>query len=227
MEQVTLEVKTREERGKRAARAFRRDGLVPGVVYGKGRDTTVIAVAERDLEQTVGHGMNVLIDLRIDGKKQKSSAPAMIKELQRHPLTDKALSVDLHWVSLTERIEVSVPLVFEGEPPGVEEGGVAEYQLRELVVLSLPTEIPERITVDVSHLSIGDTIHVGDLSLPESVELRTSLGEPIVSVAVPKVEEEVVPEEAEEVPEEEVPEGEEAPEAAAPEEPGETPAEAS
>jgi large subunit ribosomal protein L25 len=198
MEQVTLDVRTREERGTSAARSFRREGLVPGVVYGKGYDTEAIVVARRELEQTLTHGQNVLIDLRVDGRAHEAGALAMVKELQRHPLTDQPLSVDFYWVSLTEAIEVEVPLEFVGVPAGLEEGGVTEVHLRDLLVSALPTQIPESIQVDISGMTIGDARHVSDIILPPGVQLRTPGDEALVSIGAPAVEE-VVPVAAEEV----------------------------
>ncbi|MFQ6133047.1 MAG: 50S ribosomal protein L25 [Armatimonadota bacterium] len=219
MEQIALEAQSRTETGTSHVRRLRREGQVPGVAYGRGRNPLIISLGEQDLAGALKHGANVLIDLRIDGKQDKEKALAMIKEVQRDPLTDRPLNVDLQWISLTDKISVAVPVRLEGHAVGVEEGGVVEQVLREVQVRSLPTEIPEELVLNVAALQIGDSLHVSDLAVPEGAELETSPEETVVVVTVPKVVEEPELEE-----EEVLAEGEEAP-AEGEEEPAEAPAE--
>jgi large subunit ribosomal protein L25 len=198
MEQVTLAADTREHAGKGAARKLRAAGKIPGVAYGRGIDPVRLAIDERELQSVAKLGANVLIDLKIDRRKGKSDTLAIVKELQRDPTTDRLLSVDLQWISLTERIRVSVPIELEGTPRGVEAGGVMEQSLWELQVSVLPTAIPSAIAVPAADLDIGHTLHVRDVSVPEGVQVLTPGDEPVVTVTAPRAEEEVV-EEKEEV----------------------------
>ena len=211
MEQVTFLVQKRDQVGKGAARKLRAAGQIPGVAYGRGVDPVPIAVDERQLLALEKHGANVLIDLKVDDAPSGASRLAILKELQRDPITLRPLSVDFQWISLTQRITVAVPIVLEGEPRGAESGGVLEHSIRELQVHVLPTEIPSSIPVSVAELDIGQSIHVRELDVPEGVEVLTPADEPVVTVSAPRAVEVV-----EEAPEEEVPEAEEeaAPEAA-------------
>lgn len=237
MEQVVMEAQRREETGKGPARRLRVQGLVPGVAYGRGQDNVVIAVPTDELESALSteRGANVLIDLKIEGVATPEGTAAIVKAVQRHPISRKPLSVDLQWVSLTEKVTVQVPVVVEGQAPGVEEGGVVDQIVHEVDVACLPTAIPDRLVIDITGLEINDTLHAGDLQVPEGVELLLEPAETVVSIAPPiseeeletrpaeelleglvevPVEEELVLEEGEEVPAEEVP-GEEVAEAPA------------
>ena len=234
MEQVAMVAELREETGKGPARRLRVQGLVPGVAYGLDQETVTISVPRGELETALRteRGANVLIDLKIEGVKTGKGTAAIIKEVQRHPVTRQPLSVDLQWISLTETITVQVPVVVQGESPGVEEGGVVDQILHEIEIACLPTAIPDHLVADITGLNINDTIHVESLEVPEGVELLVDGAEAVISISppikeedlevrvaeellegleeVPAEEEELVLEEGEEVPAEEVP-GEEAP----------------
>jgi large subunit ribosomal protein L25 len=222
-----LTVAQREVFGTRATRRLRREGLVPGVVYGHGGDARPFQVPARDLRTALGTGQN-LFDLELDGSK---AVPVVIKEQQHHPVRGDVLHLDCLEVRLDEEIQAEVPIELEGadEAPGVREGGVLEHVTREVTVEALPTEIPERITVDVSEMEISDTINLASVTVPSGVKLMAEELEEITiaTLSPPRIEEEPEPEleeEAELVGEgEEVPEGEEAPEGAEGE--GEAPSE--
>src|SRR3954468_2771214 len=224
---TTLKVSPRETFGSRATRRLRRDGLVPGIVYGQGGEARPFQVPSRELRTALGSGQN-LFDLELDGSK---AVPVVIKEQQHHPVRGDVLHVDCLEVRLDEEIQSEVPIELEGadQAPGVREGGVLEHVTREVTVEALPTEIPERITVDVSEMDINDTINLASVSVPSGVKLMAEELEEITiaTLSPPRVEEEPEPEveeEAELVGEgEEVPEGEEAPEGAEGE--GEAPSE--
>jgi large subunit ribosomal protein L25 len=217
MEQVTLTAEKREQTGKGAARKLRAAGKIPGVAYGRGVDPVSVCIDERDLLAVAKRGANVLIDLQIDGGSGASDALAILKEVQRDPVTDRPLGVDLQWISLTERITVSVRIVIEGHAPGVDAGGIMDQSLWDVQVSVLPTDIPSSIAVPVGHLEIGQTIHVRELVVPEGVEVITAPDEPVVTITLPVVEE--VPEEEEEIPVEEEEAAEEGAEAKEAEEP--------
>ncbi len=213
MEQVKLEAQHREPGRKSAARALRRQGLVPGVVYGRGHDPVHLSVDARTLLHTLRQhrGASVLFDLTVGGESPGNVA-AIIKELQADPISDELLSVDFQWVSLTEEITVTVPVHLEGLAEGVQAGGVLDQSLYEVEVSCLPTNMPEELVLHVEALGIGDSLHVSDLVPPEGTTILTSPDEITVTVRPPtlvvepepEVEEEAEPVEGEEV------EGEEA-----------------
>jgi large subunit ribosomal protein L25 len=212
-----LTVSPREVFGSRATRRLRREGMVPGVVYGHGGDARPFQVPARELRHILSEGQT-LLDLELDGSK---AVPVVIKEQQHHPVRGDVLHVDCLEVRLDEEIQAEVPIELEGgdQAPGVREGGVLEHVTREITVEALPTEIPERIIVDVSEMEINDTINLDSVRIPSGVKLMAEEPEEITiaTLSPPRVEEEPEPEveeEAELVGEgEEVPEGEEAPEA--------------
>jgi large subunit ribosomal protein L25 len=205
----TLEVEERSERGTRATKRLRRQGLVPGVVYGGGAgDCLSFKVDARVLRQALVDG-SALIDLALGGKK----LPVIVKEQQRHPVKDHIIHIDLLQVRLDEKIQTTVALHVEGveEAPGVKEGGVLDQVTHQLNIEALPTAIPEQIVVDVSGMEIAATMHLSEVTVPEGVTLLDDLEETIVAtVVVPtEVEEpETVEEEPALVGDEEAAEGE-------------------
>ena len=213
-DRATLNVAKRETFGSRATRRLRREGLVPGVVYGKGDEARPFQVPERDLRHLLLEG-HTLLDLKLDGG---AAVPVVIKEEQRHPLRGEVLHLDCLEVRLDEEIQSEVPIELEGsdQAPGVKEGGVLEHVTREVTVEALPTEIPELITVDVSEMVIGDTVSLATVTPPAGTKFMVEDPEEITiaTLSPPRVEEEPeVEEEAELVGEDGEPiEGEEAPE---------------
>ncbi len=212
-DRATLNVSERENFGSRASRRLRREGLVPGVVYGQGGEARPFQVSERELRILLGEG-HTLLDLQIDGSK---SVPVVIKEQQQHPLRGEIVHLDCLEVRLDEAIESEVAIELEGteQAPGVREGGVLEHVTREVTVEALPTEIPERLTVDVSAMEINDTLSLESVAAPSGVKFMVDdLSEiTVATLSPPRVEEEPEPgleEEAELVGEEGEPiEGEE------------------
>jgi large subunit ribosomal protein L25 len=205
----TLKVAPRDVFGSRATRRLRRDGLVPGIVYGQGGEARPFQIPARDLRTLLGEGQN-LFDLELDGEK----SPVVIKEQQNHPVRGEITHLDFLEVRLDEEIQSEVPIELEGadQAPGVREGGVLEHVTREVTVEALPTEVPERITVDVSEMVISDTINLASISIPSGVKLMAEDPEEITiaTLSPPRLEEEPEPELEEEA--ELVGEGEEAPE---------------
>jgi len=211
----TLEANPREETGKGAARSLRREGRIPGILYGHGRESLPLTVDAVDLAKLVSSISvdNTLVDLEVEGESTK----VLIREVQRHPFRNETLHVDFFEIAMDEKIHVDVPVVVEGVPTGVKDrGGVLDHMLREIEVYCLPSRIPERIVVDVSELDIGDAIHVGELEVPD-VEILTEADRSVVAVAAPTVIEEPEEEEEEELLEPELVGAEEGEEA----EPGE------
>ncbi len=219
--QVKLAVERREGTGRSAARKLKARGIVPAVVYG-GRDKAEpLQLSRRDLTIVLSHasGENILVELEIAG--EGNTRMALLQEVQHSPVAGEVLHVDFHAVSMDETIEADIPIEATGTANGVKNfGGLLEQSLRELTVECLPRDLPDRITVDVSHLNIGDSIHVRDIKLPEGVTADVQGELTVFSVLAPTVEEE--PAAATEVaagPEvitEKKPEGEAAPAVAAP-----------
>ena len=212
MDLIELKAKIRTTVGNGPARAMRRQGQIPAVLYGPETGTILLAVAVNDLEQLLKKGKSgqVVLNLVIQNG-ETSTRPAMIKELQTHPLSRNFLHVDFYEISMDRKINVNIPVVTTGKAKGVEDGGISQLIRRELEVLCLPFEIPEKIEIDISDLGIGDAIHVGDISLEGDIEFLDDAHFTVVTVLSPRVEEEVVEEEEEiEDAEEAAEEGEEA-----------------
>ena len=208
----TLPVEERPERGSRATRRLRRQGLVPGVVYG-GADgeSTPFKVDARVLRQVLVDG-SALIDLKVNGGRVR---PVIVKDQQLHPVRDQPLHIDLLEVRLDEKIQAPVAVHVEGveESPGVKEGGVLEQVTHQLHIEALPTDIPEAIVVDMSGMQIAATMHLSEVTPPPGVTFLDDPEETIIATIVVPTEIEE-PEEIEEETElvgEAVPEGEEAP----------------
>jgi large subunit ribosomal protein L25 len=199
----SLVVEERSERGTRATRRLRREGYVPGVVYG-GDDCISFKVNARVLRAAL-HDGSALIDLKIGSSTAK---PVIIKDQQRHPVRGQIVHIDLLEVRLDEKIHSTVSVELEGveDAPGVKEGGVLEQANRELNIEALPTDIPERILVDVSGMEVNAVMHLSELTPPAGVEFLDDPEETIIAtitvptaVAEPEIEEEteLVGEEAE------------------------------
>jgi large subunit ribosomal protein L25 len=217
-ERIKLQVKERERRGSADARRLRKQGLIPGVLYGKGKSSHAICVPERDLRRalTGDGGLHAILDVVLES--QKTTHASILKDYQQDPIRGHISHIDLLEVRLDQPIQASVNVVLVGEPAGVKEGGVLSQVQREINVEALPMEIPEHIDLDVSGMAIGDTLRLADLVAQDGV---TYLDDPeetvLATVTLPTREvepEEEVPE-GEELPEGELPEGEEAPEGAA------------
>lgn len=189
MKQVNLAVKMRQESGKAVAKRLRQKGWIPGIVYGRLKDPVSLEIPEKEFSKTVqgAAGANVIINLSIGGSVGKElSKTALIKEIQQHPLSRKILHVDFREISLTEAIKVNVPIVTKGEAVGVKmDGGVLDHSLWELEISCLPTQIPDKIEVDVSGLKIGGSIHVKELVPPVGVKILTDPEVAVFSVKHP------------------------------------------
>lgn len=195
MERVALKAQVRDGVGKGAARGLRRRGLVPGVVYGRGRDPRPVTVDGRALASALHThaGRNVLIDLEVAGDGTAESATVMVKEVQRDVFRHDVIHADFHAISLTETIETHVRVVLKGTARGTVEGGVMEHQLREVLVECLPTLIPEQFELDITELGIGRSLHASDLVVPAGVRLLTAPEDVIVTAVAPRVQEEAAP----------------------------------
>jgi large subunit ribosomal protein L25 len=206
-ERVKLTVTERTKLGSAESRRLRKQGLVPGVLYGRS-EPVAITIGERDLRAalTTGAGSHAVLDVAIDGGREHS---AILKDFQRDKLRGTITHVDLQEVRLDRPIHAAVTITLVGEAPGAKEGGVLSQSTTEVHVEALPLEVPQHLEADVSELHLGGSIRIGDLTLPGGVTLLDDPETVIASVTMPtRVEEpEVEAEEGAEAAEGEAPEG--------------------
>jgi large subunit ribosomal protein L25 len=196
--QVKLKAEPRSATGRSAARRLKARGIVPAVVYGGKEKSQPLQVSARDINAMLSHasGENILVELEIAG--EKATRTALLQEVQHSPVGGDVLHVDFHAISMDEKIQADVPLEPLGVPTGVKNfGGLLEQNLRVLAIECLPRDLPDKITVDVSALNIGDSIHVRDIKLPSGVTAKVQLDLTAFSVMAPVIEEEPVAAEAE------------------------------
>ncbi len=200
MGENALAVEVREGRGKGSARKLRVAKRIPAVLYGKGRDSVSIALDPTALEKLLhasSAGLNTLIDLQVEGRKDLAGKTVIVKELQREPIRGALMHADLYEVDLTKTIQVSVPIHVVGTPVGVAmSGGILDTALREIDIECLPRAIPSAIEVDVSALDVGESIHVRDIQVPEGITVLSDEDLSVVSVVLPSAEEAPVAAEA-------------------------------
>jgi large subunit ribosomal protein L25 len=193
-ERTTLTVKARERLGSRETRRLRKQGLIPGVLYGGG-EPVAICVEERELRRalTGAGGLHSILDVQIDGKGTSHSS--ILKDYQVDKVRGGVVHVDLQEVPLDQTItaSVSVHLIGGDTAPGVREGGVLSQPLREIQVEALPLEMPEHIDLDVSHMETGDTLRIADIAVPEGTTLLDDPETVVATVTAPT--REVAPEE--------------------------------
>jgi large subunit ribosomal protein L25 len=224
-ERTKLVVTQREKRGSAESRRLRKEGIVPGVLYGNG-EPVAISVADRELRRalTGASGLHSILDVEIDGKGQTHAS--ILKEYQVDPVKGGVTHVDLQEVQLDKPIQasVSVQLIGGEDAPGVREGGVLSQPLREVTVEALPLEVPEHLELDVSGMEIGGTLRISDLTAPEGATLLDDPEMVVATVTAPTkvvepepTEEELAAMEAEAAEGEEGAEGEAAEGAAEPE----------
>ncbi|PYJ73961.1 MAG: 50S ribosomal protein L25 [Verrucomicrobia bacterium] len=196
--QVKLKAELRTSVGRSAVRKLKARGIIPAVIYGGKDKAQPLQVAARDINTMMSHasGENVLVELEIAG--EKSSRTALVQEVQHSPVGGDIRHVDFHAISMDETIQAEVPLEPIGTANGVKNfGGLLEQSLRALTIECLPRDLPDRITVDISQLNIGDSIHVRDIQLPSGVTAKVPVDLTAFSVLAPVVEEEPVVAEAE------------------------------
>jgi len=190
LETNTLEAQPREAGTKNHARRVRRDGKIPAVVYGAGKDSLPVSVDPRHvlriLHSATGH--NTIFDLALNGGEQTK---AMIVDWQYEPIKGRLLHIDLLRIALDKVLKVSVPILLKGEAAGVkQEGGILEQMLREVEIECLPADIPASIDVDISDLTFGKVLRVSDLPHSEKLKFLSDANQPVAHVT--SVKEEVV-----------------------------------
>jgi large subunit ribosomal protein L25 len=182
--------------GRRAgAKKLRESGRIPAVIYGGKDKPKSVELNAREMGDLIHESAseNLLVDLAVKDDS-KAKRLALVQEVQHHPLSGKVLHVDFHEVSETEKVTIMVPVETVGEAAGVKNsGGVLEHVLFKLKVRALPKDLPEQINIDVSGLELNKTIHIGEIQVPEGVEILGGKNVPVVSVAAPRAEEEAAP----------------------------------
>jgi len=192
--QVKLSVSRRTGTGRSAVRKIKAQGAVPAIIYGAKQQPEPLQVSRRDISLmlSLASGENILVELEIAG--ESGSRMALVQEVQHSPVGGDVLHVDFHAISMDEVIEAEVPLEPTGTAEGVKTfGGLLEQSLRSLEIECLPRDLPDLLRVDVSHLNIGDSIHVKEIPLPDGVKTRVSPELTVFSVLAPIVEEEPEP----------------------------------
>jgi large subunit ribosomal protein L25 len=187
MPEFVVPAESRSETGKNANRRLRTRGLVPGVVYGAGKQAVPVAVSPREIGAILksASGENTLFDLEVGGTRRK----VILKEFQREPLRGKLLHADFYEVALDKLLQVTVHIELTGTPVGVKvQGGIVDFVTREIEVECLPADIPEKITLDISHLELNKHLRVSDLKLGDKVKLLAEPEIVIAHVVLPKAE---------------------------------------
>ena len=180
---LTLTAEKREARPRSTVTRLRRQGRIPGVLYGKNRDNRLLHVDQGELVRLLQQeGSSAVLQLQLEGETQA----VIIQELQRDPVKGQILHVDFKAIRMDEPVEKEVPLKLEGEAPGEKAGGVLQQQLRYVEIRCLPSQLPGEISVDVSNLEIGDVLTLAEVPLPEGVELLSDPDQVVVSVLEPQ-----------------------------------------
>ena len=190
-----LAASRRHETGKGVARRLRAAGQVPAVLYGKDQEPISLTLDAREA-LSLFHSIsveNTIVNVQIDDDKEVLET--LVREIQMHPYRPDIVHVDFYCIERGVALEVEIPANYNGTPTGVRDGGVLEVILHEFRVKCVPSKIPESIEIDISHLEIGDSVHVSEVTMAEDVELLTDPGQTACLVSAPRVEEE--PEEEE------------------------------
>ena len=188
MELQTFKVNTRNESGKGPARQARMKGGVPGVVYGGSAEPVSVVFDRRNFELMLQKhvGGHAVVQLDVEDNSALST-PALIKSVQRHPVSDTIIHADFMRIDLTKRIHTTISVELKGQAKGVVDGGVLEHQLREVEIECLAVDVPELITVDIAGMKIGESIHVADLQVAEGINVLTDGTRTVASVHAPRV----------------------------------------
>ena len=202
---INIKAEKRDVFGKNAARRLRKEGGIPVILYGADTDTVPLIIKKKDLFNILKSesGENTIFKVSFNSK----TTNAMIKEIQRDPVSDEILHTDFIQIAMDKVIEVSVPLLFEGEAIGVKaEGGFVDVTTREVEIECLPRDIPEQIAIDISGLHLNQSLKIKDLSPPGGVQILNDPNTVIVHIEPPQAEEVVEEEKEEVIREEEEPE---------------------
>jgi large subunit ribosomal protein L25 len=197
MDNLRLPARARDAGGSRAARRLRREGLIPGVLYGHGKPAVLFAVEPAHLREAMSgdSGRHAVLDVMLEGHKR--ARRAIIKELELDPVRHVVTHVDLQEIRLDEVIEARVAVRYEGPAAGEKTGGMLDESTRELTVKGKVTEIPEHLSVDITEMTVGDALYVKDMTVPEGLEVLDDPELVLCSVLMPRKAEAVPAEEEE------------------------------
>jgi len=200
LELIELKTNIRTTTGNGPARRLRQKGQIPAVLYGPGTESVLLSVNISDIDMVLKKGRigQALLNLVIPDNGETSVKTVMVKELQIQPVSRNYLHIDFYEVAMDRKIMVNVPITTTGKAKGVEVGGILQIVRRELEVQCFPLDVPESIELDVTDLDIGDSIHVGDISLQSEIEFLGEENFTVVTIVSPKIEEEEEPIEEEE-----------------------------
>ncbi|MDX9753472.1 MAG: 50S ribosomal protein L25 [bacterium] len=189
MKRVDVLLRKREATGKGPARSARREGRIPGVIYGGGKDPVSVTVDRQVISKSLQkHGMseNVLVNMIFEGEEGVSEL-GLIRDTQHDPLTGVLDHLDFLRVKTDKKIKTAVAVVLVGNPAGARDGGILEQLLREVEIECFPLDIPESFQVDVTGLGLGDSIHISDVPIPETYTMLTPTDRALALVEVPRV----------------------------------------
>ena len=186
MAEIDLKVQKREEKGKQASKRLRRQGLIPGILYGIDMESASLAIDLKELLLLLHSvGRNTVVNLIVGRKRKKIKT--FIYDIQHDPISGEIIHIDLKQISMEKKIHVSIPIHLTGIPEGVKnEGGIVEHMMHTIAIMSLPAEIPKGITIDISDLHLGDVIHVSDLT-HDSFDVLSDEKSVVVHIIAPKV----------------------------------------
>ncbi len=182
MSELLIQAYSRPLTTKGVVNKLRRDGNVPGIYYAKGVDPIAIYISERNLKPLVFTSDTHIINLKIDEGEERKS---ILKNIQFDPVTDRVAHFDLQGISADQEIEIEVPVVLEGQSKGVREGGIVQHTIHKLSISCLPGDIPEHISIDITELSLGKSVHVRDLNF-DKVKFLHKDDQIIVSIVMPR-----------------------------------------
>lgn len=182
---AVLRAQKRQSKSSSETKRLRKSGRIPAILYGLDKENEAIHLDQSEVNATFrSEGRNAILELTIE---DKPSEKVIVADIQTHPIKDQILHIDFKRIDMSEKMVAVTPLVFTGEAEGVKRGGVLQTQLWEVEVRCLPADLPESISVDISNLEIGDTLTVGDLVVPDGVEIQHDPEEVIASVAAPRL----------------------------------------
>ncbi len=183
LEQEVILAKTRGT-GTGASKACRREGLVPAIVYGKGMDSVPIVLGSGEIRKIMGRSLGHIHRIKIEEVGLDDNV--MVQAIDRNPVTGDIIHMDLHRISLTEKVKVEIPLVFVGEEELTKQGLILQRQLRDVSIECLPGDIPAEYTVNVANMNHGDTVLAGDLEIGEEIRLITPQEEVVAVIVAPR-----------------------------------------
>lgn len=186
--ETTINAIERAESGKGPAKRLRREGMIPAVFYGAGLEARTLTVNAKEVTKELfgPSGSRSLFQLNIDVDGKAEEKLVMLKDYQIDPIKRSVMHVDFFEVDYNKPLQIEVPLVLNGKPDGVEKGGLLQQIRRELLISALPKDLPDKIEVDVTSMDMGESLHVGEVAVPEGVELVFDVNFTVATVIAPK-----------------------------------------